>query len=57
MLTILITGNPVDGFVYRGPFVDRDAAIKYAEDNYTGADWWISDLQPDDTAEINSRDQ
>lgn len=41
---ILITGNPVDGFEYFGPFKTGDDAIAYAETaRFDG--WWIAPLQ------------
>lgn len=39
---ILIQGNPVEGFVYTGPFETREDVISAAEDN--GGDWWITQL-------------
>jgi hypothetical protein len=40
---IVITGNPVDGFTYHGPFVSAEDANAYAEDLPT--DWWVAPLQ------------
>lgn len=36
---LLITGNPVDGFTYYGPYNSSEAAADAGEQ--TGADWWI----------------
>jgi hypothetical protein len=41
---ILITGNPVDGFTYEGPFATADLALDYVE--YTDPpDYWIAQLE------------
>jgi hypothetical protein len=45
MSTIIITGNPVDGFKYHGPFDTPDSAIDYEEHVLDeGVDWWIAPL-------------
>lgn len=41
---ILITGNPVDGFEYFGPFKTGEEAITYGED-WLSSDWWIALLR------------
>lgn len=43
---IIITGNPVDGFMYYGPYSTHDEAIEAAEASTTldGDDWWIARL-------------
>jgi hypothetical protein len=43
---IIVCGNPVDGFDYVGPFVDRDEATHYAEveNQRIGTYWWIAEL-------------
>ena len=45
-MNIIITGNPVDGFTYTGPFPDRESAIDAATWGVveTEADWWVADL-------------
>jgi hypothetical protein len=43
---ILITGDPVDGFFYYGPFDTNDDAVAYADDEQHGMDWWVAELQP-----------
>ena len=51
---ILITGNPVDGFIYTGPFDTSDAAIQAADDS--GSDWWIAELatpEPDPRYDVD----
>jgi hypothetical protein len=40
---IVITGTPVDGFQYLGPFVDSAEALGYCE-GLAGTDWWIAPL-------------
>ena len=39
---IIITGNPVDGFQFTGPFTTHDDAVREADDS--GSDWWVADL-------------
>jgi hypothetical protein len=38
---IIAFGNPRDGFDYIGPFEGYDAALRYAEYELGGNDWWI----------------
>lgn len=42
--TLLIVGNPVDGFQYIGPFADAGDATSYAEE-HCHADWWVAEMQ------------
>lgn len=44
---LIVTGNPVDGFTFHGPFADRTAALDWA-DRECEADWWLAplDLSP-----------
>ena len=42
-LYIIITGNPVQGFTYQGPFTGRDVASDYGE-YITDTDWWLAEL-------------
>lgn len=39
---IVITGNPVDGFDYHGPFDEHGDATEFA--GRLGVDWWIAEL-------------
>jgi hypothetical protein len=42
---IVVSGNPVDGFTFHGPFHLREDAIAWAEDAVTtGYSWWIANL-------------
>ena len=43
MKYIMITGNPVDGFSFTGPFDTHDEAVNYGE-NFHSGDWWIAPL-------------
>jgi len=48
---ILITGDPIDGLEFIGPFENADDAAKYAEgDKFIDRDtWWITTLvQPNE---------
>lgn len=50
---IVVTGNPIDGLAFYGPFLDDDgnAAGDWAAANLAGADWWIAPLyEADDSA-------
>lgn len=46
---IVITGNPVDGCNYIGPFDSREAAEDYIY--HDSSDWWVVELQSPDTEE------
>ena len=52
MAYILISGNPVDGYTFIGPF-EYEAAIRYAEIHLDG-DWWIGKLLTVDDADISN---
>jgi hypothetical protein len=45
---ITVTGNPVDGFKFYGPFIDVEDA--QAQGEVGDADWWIADLTDPDVA-------
>lgn len=45
-LHIIITGNPVDGLAFCGPFASVDDAIHYADTVHHGDEWWIAELTP-----------
>jgi len=47
---IVITGNPISGFDFVGPFSDPATAIDCAERDLSSSeiDWWISKLKPTD---------
>jgi hypothetical protein len=53
---ILVTGNPVDGFNYTGPFPTSEAAMREGEG--ADGDWWIARLwQPaEDQSEDSNED-
>jgi hypothetical protein len=43
---IVVTGNPVDGFEFIGPFESNTAAIEHGENNCNGVgDWYIAPIQ------------
>lgn len=46
---IIVSGNPVDGFRYTGPFVTYAEAEQQAE-GWDIPDWWISDLRSPDNS-------
>jgi hypothetical protein len=42
---LLITGNPVDGFVFMGPFRSHSKASIYAERHCSHhTEWWIGEM-------------
>lgn len=43
--TIVITGNPISGFAFYGPWSERGDAIDWAQAEVE-ADWWIASLNP-----------
>lgn len=43
-LHIVITGNPVYGFKFFGPYPTRDDAIE-AGQWFDNADWWVAPLE------------
>jgi hypothetical protein len=44
MICIVITGNPMSGFTYYGPFANRAVAHAWANDILGANDWWIAPL-------------
>lgn len=42
-MTIIVTGNPVDGLEFFGPFEDGEAAFRYA-DEHRLEEWWTAPL-------------
>jgi hypothetical protein len=46
MQKIVVSGNPITGFWFTGPFSGADIAAEWAESYYdSNYDWWISDLE------------
>lgn len=52
---ILVFGNPVDGFNFRGPFTTREEAIAYGDP--IQEEWWVADLVAPDNSGSNDDDQ
>lgn len=52
---ILIVGNPVDGFAYRGPFACSEDAIAFAERSSRCDEWWIAMLEGADQSDFDSQ--
>lgn len=44
MRALVITGNPVDGFEYIGPFDDTETAVEWCQDMFDDEDWWVTEL-------------
>jgi hypothetical protein len=54
LMYILITGDPVEGFEYHGPFTDEHEAISYGEKHFPDSYWWDVELEDkDDVKESN----
>lgn len=54
---IVMVGNPADGFMPHGPFLDANYAGDWAEEEMRGKDWWTLALHmPDDERENWQRD-
>jgi hypothetical protein len=54
MKYIVVSGNPIDGLTFNGPFNDRGEAMVWADENVsTEYDWWIAVLN---TVEDESED-
>lgn len=46
---LLVMGNPVEGFVYHGPFPSEDQALNWGIANFPdGEDWWPAKLESPD---------
>jgi len=43
-MKIIMTGNPVDGYKFFGPFPDLEAAMNHWIDLAEG-DWWVVDVE------------
>lgn len=44
-MTIIVLGDPVDGFRYIGPFVTSAEAMHHAELAHPNDTWWVVDLE------------
>jgi hypothetical protein len=42
---IIVTGNPVDGFRYIGPFGNAEEAVEWAEHVDLEPDWWVAEVR------------
>ncbi len=49
MKYIIVYGNPIDGFNFRGPFDSTVDAIFSAEDADPDENWWVAELNPVET--------
>ncbi len=43
-LWIAVTGNPLDGLTFHGPFTSPDESVRFSEDWLTEMDWWTAFL-------------
>lgn len=44
---ILVTGNPIDGFMYFGPYDTHDEAVEIADRDLGAVEWWTAKLWND----------
>lgn len=44
MQSIIVTGNPIEGFQYWGPFDEFTDAISYQFEGE--GDWWVAGIMP-----------
>jgi hypothetical protein len=44
MRNIVVTGNPVYGFYYYGPFDSVESASEWARTTLSSPDWWVAGL-------------
>jgi len=42
--SIVITGNPVDGLFFYGPFKTAEDANEWADAEQSDKEWWVSHL-------------
>jgi len=52
MKTIVIAGNPCDGYTYYGPFDSFDDACEYSDRELRKHETWIATLQPPEEVNI-----
>lgn len=43
---VLVTGDPIDGLSFHGPFDDSEEAMKYAETHHGDEMCWVATLLP-----------
>jgi hypothetical protein len=41
---VLLIGNPIDGLVAVGPFVNKQGAIDWGEHHHSETEWWATAL-------------
>lgn len=44
MITIVVSGNPINGYKYDGPFDSEDEAIEWAVDAIDNPYWWTAPM-------------
>lgn len=44
-LSVIISGNPIDGFKVFGPYKHEIAATEAAEELIDDYDWWVAPLE------------
>jgi hypothetical protein len=52
---IIIFGDPIKGFNFRGPFDDHQDAADYADVNEPNEYWWVAELDPPDANWLKER--
>ncbi len=43
-MNIIVTGNPLDGFRFIGPFATPNEAVEWATDHCT-QEWWVTNVE------------
>ena len=43
MQFVMVRGNPVDGFLFVGPYESREEAIK--DGDIVDTEWWVAELE------------
>ena len=49
---VVISGNPVDGIVLHGPFIDGEQANGWADEHLNNASWWVTTLEDPETQRL-----
>ena len=46
---VVVTGNPIDGLFFYGPFTLYEDAARFAETECNGEQWWVAPLVTEET--------
>ncbi len=45
---IVVTGDPIDGLFFYGPFLSHEEATEFADREHGEFTWWVADLEKPD---------